>query len=345
MVFIQSYSCIAPIDTRSSETFASKPSKRSKVAKAIEPDYKTMVPPAMLRRMSHVIKMGMYTALDALKNSGIENPDAIITGTGLGCFEDTDKFLRQLGEQNETMLAPTSFIQSTHNTVAGQVALQLKCNAYNFTYVHQGLSFESALLDAFLQIENKEAKNVLCGFSDEVTDSTVELNERAGHLVQPDEIPSDLLQSQKGICMGEAAGFFVLSGDKNAESILLKGLKLLPFAENTEELLNHFNNFCKEQNIKATDIDCIVWGHNGDAAQDSIIEGLRNKLSLPFTFFKNICGEFFTASGFALYYACEILKGKVSGNFIQSSASKELKRILIVNHYCNQEYSFILLEK
>ena len=58
----------------------------------------------------------------------------------------------------KNILTPTSFIQSTHNTVGGQIALELQCKGYNFTYVHGSNSFESALLDAKLQLELNEAK-------------------------------------------------------------------------------------------------------------------------------------------------------------------------------------------
>ena len=52
-------------------------------------------------------------------------PDAIITGTGLGCLEDTEKFLTAMVTNKEEFLTPTSFIQSTHNTVSAQIALLL----------------------------------------------------------------------------------------------------------------------------------------------------------------------------------------------------------------------------
>ncbi len=45
-------------------------------------------------------------------------PGAIITGTALGCLEDTVTFLTRMIELNEELLPPTAFIQSTHNTVA-----------------------------------------------------------------------------------------------------------------------------------------------------------------------------------------------------------------------------------
>ena len=55
-------------------------------------------------------------------------------------------------DNREQMLNPTAFIQSTFNTVGAQLALLLKIHAYNVTYVHRGLSFESALIDGIISI-------------------------------------------------------------------------------------------------------------------------------------------------------------------------------------------------
>lgn len=64
----------------------------------------------------------MASAL-AMKDANVESVDAIITGTGLGCIEDSEKFLKSILDNKEEFLTPTSFIQSTHNTVGAQIAL------------------------------------------------------------------------------------------------------------------------------------------------------------------------------------------------------------------------------
>jgi 3-oxoacyl-[acyl-carrier-protein] synthase II len=96
---------------------------------AIEPDYKQYIDPKQIRRMSHVIKMGVAAAQECLSNAQVEMPGAIVTGTAFGCLEDTYTFLGRIIEMDEEMLPPTAFIQSTHNTVGAQVALMLKCHA------------------------------------------------------------------------------------------------------------------------------------------------------------------------------------------------------------------------
>ncbi|RYZ82834.1 MAG: hypothetical protein EOP06_21045 [Proteobacteria bacterium] len=82
------------------------------------------------------MKNGIVASTVAMKEAAMEMPEAIITGTGMGCIEDSDKFLKAIIDNGEQFLTPTSFIQSTHNTVASSIAISLGCKSYNFTYVN-----------------------------------------------------------------------------------------------------------------------------------------------------------------------------------------------------------------
>ena len=62
---------------------------------AVVPDYKNYIQPNQLRRMSRLLKMGVTAAGMCLHDAGVEKPDAIITGTGLGMMEETEKFLNE----------------------------------------------------------------------------------------------------------------------------------------------------------------------------------------------------------------------------------------------------------
>ena len=83
---------------------------------SIEPDISTYLDPASSRRMSRILKLGVIASKICLVDSGVNMPDGIITGTGFGMVEDTEKFLLGLIDSDEKFLAPTPFIQSTHNT-------------------------------------------------------------------------------------------------------------------------------------------------------------------------------------------------------------------------------------
>ncbi len=103
-----------------------------------EPDYKDYIPdPLARRRMSRIIKMGLTSAMIALKDSGLESIDGLITGTGWGCLADTERFLNSIYENDERLLNPSAFIQSTPNTIGAQIALSLGTNCYNVSYVQE----------------------------------------------------------------------------------------------------------------------------------------------------------------------------------------------------------------
>lgn len=145
-----------------------------------EVNYEQWIDSRQLRRMSNVMKFGVTAALMALKNAGLQKPDAIIAGTGLGCLAETGTFLTQLVRENEGVLNPTPFMQSTHNTIASSIAIMLQCDGYNSTYTQNEFSFEHALLDAMLQLELKPDQNILVGGFDETTEDSRMIFSRLG---------------------------------------------------------------------------------------------------------------------------------------------------------------------
>src|SRR6201996_5690737 len=186
----------------------------------IEPDYKEYIDPKLIRRMSHIVKMGVAAAKDCLDQGHTEMPGAIITGTALGCLEDTVTFLTRIVEMGEEMLPPTAFIQSTHNTVAAQIALMLQCHAYNNTFVHKGISFESALLDAMMMLNEQEADNILVGGTEEMVDTSFKVLTRLGLYKRWPLSNLDLLSTESnGTMGGEGAAFFLLSGNASADNV------------------------------------------------------------------------------------------------------------------------------
>ena len=125
------------------------------------------IPPLVSRRLSGVLRRALLTSLVTLKRTGIEQPQAIITGTALGCVDETEKFLRELANDGEGSLKPTNFIHSTHNTISSLIAIHTHCHSYNSTYAHGQRSLESALTDAWLQIALGDLETALVGWHDE----------------------------------------------------------------------------------------------------------------------------------------------------------------------------------
>nr|MBP6314508.1 beta-ketoacyl synthase chain length factor [Chitinophagaceae bacterium] len=304
---------------------------------AIEPDYKNLLPPIQLRRMSKVVKMGIAAAKNALLDAEISSPDIIITGTGYGCLADTEAFLQKMISQNESLLTPTSFIQSTHNTVSGQIALLLTCHGHNFTYVQRGLSFEFALQESMLWLAENEQLQVLTGGIDEMTNHTFDIISRFGSYKNENETYDT---DAKGSIAGEGAHLFVISAQKTERSYAeLVDLKIC----HTENISSALHEFLQQNSLSLEDIDYCLIGTNGDARYDSIIRQNMNPLThSTFIDFKKWSGEYPTASSFAFALACNLC---YTASIPSDGKNKDHKpkNVLIYNHYKNQSHSFILL--
>lgn len=294
---------------------------------ACEPDYKNIITnPTLRRRMSRIVKMSVACGLECLGEITPESIGAIITATGLGCLTDTEKFMNTLLDNEEQMLNPTPFIQSTFNTIGAQIALHRQIHAYNMTYVHRGLSFESALLDAMLQVEESNG-NVLVGAFDELTPASYAIQQRLG--------------LYKNTYAGEGAQFFLLSSQPATNSIApieIKdvGTSLQPYHPEKIRL------FLQHNQLSTKDIDFFVIGKNGNSKQDALYMELENNLfaTAQCRTFKEQCGEYPTASAFALWKTVQILSKTA-----QTSNYTSVRTALIYNHYSHSSYSLILIRQ
>ena len=127
------------------------------------------ISPMESRRMGKLMKASQLSALKALKEAGVECPDAIITATAHGMLETSMQFLEDIEANGEELLKPTLFMQSTHNTLSSAIAIRLHCHGYNITYSHGQCSMDWAMRDAERLIRTGKAKTVLVGHYDEST--------------------------------------------------------------------------------------------------------------------------------------------------------------------------------
>lgn len=290
-------------------------------ATCIKPDYKKYISPKLLRRMSPIIRNGVTCSLSALQKSGLEKPDAIIVGTALGCLKDTTSFLTQLIQDKEQLPNPTHFIQSTHNTIAGQIALLLSCQAYNFTFSQNHNSFETALLDAQLLMLDKQANHVLVGGADEMSEQTYELVKD--------------LSCYKKTKPGEGAAFFVLSTEES--SVELKGLRIIN-GTNID-----FESELADFGLTVQDIDVVIGGNNSDSdkAYNAFEQCFSEK---PYLWYKPFVGEFGTASAIAFWLGTKVIEEQKAPNCWNKNKQEpdKINHVLIFNSIGN-EHSLMLL--
>lgn len=208
--------------------------------------------PNSARRMSKAVKMGIICAMEALQQIDRSELDGILVGSGKGCLIDSDKFLQSIVVQQEEFLSPTAFIQSTHNTVAGQIALLIKNTGYNMTYSQGRVSFESTVFDAYLQLVLNERKTLLVGAVDELSDISIDISESITNTTdQP---------ITTGIPRTEGAGFFIFSNQKDQHT--LGELVDMVIYHPTEELRpeSQLAAFLKKNKLSAEQLDLVIYG-------------------------------------------------------------------------------------
>lgn len=134
---------------------------------AVEPDYKEVIANANLRRrMNRMLKMGTYAAMKCLADTDV---DMMLTATSLGSISDTEKMLDTIYSSGETLGNPTAFIQSTFNTLAGNIAQLKSTHIPNVTFVNRGETVANALRYAQVKLSG-DADNILYVSSDEKTE-------------------------------------------------------------------------------------------------------------------------------------------------------------------------------
>jgi 3-oxoacyl-[acyl-carrier-protein] synthase II len=98
-------------------------------------------------------------------------------------------------------------------------------------------------------------------------------------------------------------------------------------------------------------VDLVVSGENGDAGNDRLLKALAEKKLAHATRarFKHLCGEYCTASSFALWLAASILKNQTVPAALLTpggtSSAGPVSTILVANQYLGNNYSLMLLTK
>jgi hypothetical protein len=317
MLYIHHSSCIHP-----QKDLDSPAAPVNNQLKAVEPGYEG-IPGNVLRRMSKSVKMGIGAALPLLKYA----PQGILIGTGYGGMEDSVRFLNQIIGYDEGVLTPGTFVQSTANAIASQLGLLHHNRGYNITYVSRGLSFESALLDAAMLVKENPGKSWLVGGVDEISDHHYRFECAEGwfnHGVIAGEGAAAFLVNDRPT--GALAKIHTIVGLGGAGEDVLRAALTGILDGRTPDLLLSGENGGSGENGRS--------GENGDPrARKSY--GIAESMMGPGTGlvrFKTFCGEYPTATAFALWLACNL-------------PDTRARHILIYNNYKLIQHSLILLER
>ncbi|MBK9271854.1 MAG: beta-ketoacyl synthase chain length factor [Saprospiraceae bacterium] len=309
----------------SASTISHQPSFRNKGFSALikeldhssvllHPDYSEFISPMERRRMSNVLKMSVACAIDCLLSSEKQQPEAIIIGTSMGCCTHTKQFLEKIINAEGGPLSPTSFISSTHNTIAGQLSLILGNNSYNMTHTQNNVSFEQALMDAALYI-SEGSSTALVGAADEIEANLYNIEKRLDL--------NDCLSTS-------GASFFILANKSNAPSDT-RIVDVASFVLNNS-ILNPISDFLRNNDCSPESIDLVLYSNS----KENTIVGVNSLFEKSKLMdFQKFSGVYLTNSGFALSYAVDILS---------QQKYPMIKRILICNNLIPENLGLILLE-
>ena len=314
-----------------------------------EPDYKAFIPANSLRRMTRLLKMGLTTALKAIQDSQLGTPGAIVTGTGKGSLQDTERFIKDIREYGEKALNPTPFIQSTYNSVNGMIAVQQQVTTYNNTFVHRGFSFESALQDSMLLLA-EGVSHTLTGALDEISAEHFYIKSRIGHWKEETVNNAELYNHlSPGTISGEGAAFFILAAAPTAHTYArIAGLQML-YKPSPATLTSSLSSFLQQRQLSIADIDLVITGRNADSNFEHFYQHMDASwpgvCQLPF---KHLCGEYETAGAFALWLGANIIMAQqVPQQWFPmvQAFPREVNRVLLYNHFFGEQHVFMLLER
>ncbi|MCQ2285291.1 MAG: beta-ketoacyl synthase chain length factor [Bacteroidales bacterium] len=350
-IFINSASQIS-MQEPLSEKWLSEPTIPSIAANdSQEPDYKKFISPIEARRMGKILKRAVATSMDALEKAECEMPDAIVCGTGLGCIQSTEKFLNAMLDNAEECLPPTAFMQSTHNTISSQVALTLKCHNYNCTYSQQGLSFESALLDAFMQFELGKINSALVESHDEMTPDYFRMLGKIGYWKEDfTEVEQLRNADSAGAISGSASVAIALSNKLTNNTLCqLEAVEMLHSAT-MQKVKENVVRMIKQANKSLFDIDGIVLGLSGDKENDTWYHQWAEELfpNKPIIWYKHLFGESFSASALGLYVGAHVLhSGTIPTHLLYNdvNSAQNLNNLIVYNHFQRMNHGFCLIGK
>ena len=322
-VYIQAAEQIS-IQNPLSETWMEEPLHYSEpLVKAVNPQFRDYMAAGEVRRMGGLMKRALVTTLQVLKKTGIEHPDAVMTGTSIGSLDYTERFLDAMTENGEETMSPTWFMQSTHNTVGSSLAIYTKTHGYNVTYSHGSISFDLAVQDAWMQLQLGKIGNALVGGHDEMVEHYFNCLQKAGYVGQEGQVPC-----------GEVAMSMLLTTDEQAGHLCeLAGIRLC-HKPSKETLQQQIDSLLAEAQLTMDDLDAVMTGVNGKPANDSLYQQTVETFfaGKQLLTYKDLFGENYTVSALGLYAAAHLVnKGKA-------------KSILLLNQTEEGDFSFFIVK-
>lgn len=342
MFYIHQTSCISPQQTFLDIRLDVVHEIVNNRLQVFEPVYKN-IPLNILRRMGKTVRIGVGAALPILQGAGPLS--GIIIGTANGGMEESILFLKQIFEYDEGLLTPGSFVQSTPNATASQLSLLGINRGYNITHVHRGLAFENAIIDAAMMLSENKQNSYLLGGVDEIADYNYTLDYLADWYKKEPVTHKSLYDSDSpGTIAGEGAAIFLVNNESDHALAKVEAIHIIHTTE-PGTVKQELQQFIKK--YSQTTIDLFITGENGDNRLQTFYDDCEKLIDPEITIvhFKHLCGEYPTASSFALWLSCQILNGMILPEHMikRMFSARKYSNILIYNNHKGMQHSFMII--
>ncbi len=253
-----------------------------------------------VRRLKRFSRLMLALSVLAREDAGPETTwRTVVGGTGWGSLSETWDFLSRLFANNEKFSSPMDFVGSVHNAALGQVAMELGAKGPNITTTGGDVSFEQALWTAGLMGENSGESVMVMG-GDEYHP---ELSPRFDRSVGCGTTPSDgggALVLASGIAPGRITitpRFFKPDLERSNSKASLAGL-----VQAIPDLKGKYGAV-----MAGIPGAFSSWG---TALVDALVK--THPLSVPVLNYRNLTGQFATASAVAAVLAVDaVTKNKL----------------------------------
>jgi 3-oxoacyl-[acyl-carrier-protein] synthase II len=174
---------------------------------------KEHIPPMQARRMSRFSRFSLASAIEAMRNSGLEISDsncfnaAVCVGTGLASTDSTDRFYEGLLREGPSGTNPMLFPETVQNIAASHISIHFGIRGPNITFSHSDISSELALFYGAELLRDRHVDFAVISGADEIGGS-VFTGYRSLGLLSEEMMPFDV--RRKGFVPAEGAATVIM---------------------------------------------------------------------------------------------------------------------------------------
>lgn len=320
------------------------------------------LPVAKLRRLGRAQRLALAAVWRAKAAAGdarlAGDQLAVSVGTGLGELGQTTAFVENLILHDEAQPRPACFINSVHNSVAGQIGLLLGARGENHTFTHGLISFELAVWQARQTILAGRAEQVIACGVDELNPYLLLAGRRFGWWREGDWPASELLYgaSRHGTRPGEGAGCLVLGRpDPKAGHVHLLDVRAETVLESTQgpqAEAGFVESSLRGAGLDWQDVDIVIVGSNGDAGNAAeyrtALQAMERRCgrALPAATYKGATGDYATAAAVGAALAAESVAQAAPAEPLRVSTecpTPEIRHALLYHRYPTGHRSVLLV--